>query len=270
MTTNGAPNGTHPDPAALMGTFDFEKWRRLTELAIAEGEKRLAQAREAIAEARDAVEKRERELDVLRRALSLEVLPHVPHVPHALDGAAVVSPLPPPPTPSGGAGPAVLVPAGLPPPPEIGRAVRDGKGTGYRAGMYLLEVIRLRGDGTLSYRQAVLACNTWSAKTVQDGLTRLVRDGLVERYDKGAYRLTEAGCDLCADGPVPAVLLPLSDPGREEAEEKFSAREPRPVAPWAQELVQREEGPDPEAAAKARASRRMLPVEAPEDALARR
>lgn len=246
MTTNGTPKP--PDDAlGLVGHFHIDKWRKLTELAVQEGEKRLAQALEAINEAQDAVLQRQRELDVLRRALTLEVQPAPSPAPIVANGLSVHPPAPTP-APVRDAvlaltrSPDEAEVVALPPPPEIGKTVRDGNGNGYRAGMYLMEVIRLRGDGTLSRAQAILACSGWKIGTVQDGLHRLLRDGLLERYGKGLYRLTQAGRDLCADGPVPAVLLPLSDPGREEGKPEHPAPEFRPAAEWVRERVTREYG----------------------------
>src|SRR5215217_6843145 len=72
-------NGAHPDPQALGLSFDYARWRKLTELAVVEGEKRLVDTHQAIRDAQQAVLLREQELDVLRRALAL-----TPTAPQAL------------------------------------------------------------------------------------------------------------------------------------------------------------------------------------------
>lgn len=172
-------NGAHPDPAALVGTFDYDKWRRLTDLALAEGRTRLARAEEAFAEARAALDARRAELDVLERALSLRPEP--------------------------------------PPKEALWRGTRPGSGVGARAGVFLLECFTQRyaasGDATFTTRLAQLAAKGWPKKTVQDGLTRLFVDGMIERTGLGRYTLTELGR---TQPPAPAGALPLLPPREPE------------------------------------------------------
>ena len=178
-----SPNGTRPDPAGLVGTFDFQKWRRLTAAALEEGERRYATARAHFDEAAQALNQRLAELDVLRRALELEPITR------RVVGA---------PTPLGkGARPVT---------PEEGQ----GQGPGFRASKYILEVARMRfqqsGTDTFSARTVTLACRGWPETTIAGGLRRLLKDGLVVRTSRGQYQLTEDGRRA---PPTPARLLPL-------------------------------------------------------------
>jgi hypothetical protein len=185
VVVNGtAGNGAPPDPQALGLSFDYARWRKLTELAVAEGEKRLADTHQAIRDAQAAVLLREQELDVLRRALAL--------APRAA-----------------GAAPAPKRPRALPAP-----RVEPWSGIGGRAAAYLLELVRVSGRDGLTRAQAVLACKGWGDGTIGDGFKRLLTDGYLERVERGVYRLTEAGR---AAPPVPPGTLPLTEPVREEA-----------------------------------------------------
>ena len=175
-------NGVHPpqDPRRVIDRFDFAAWRRMTELALAEGERRYAAAEDHLAEAQSALRQRLAELDVLRRALQLEPLVHR---------------------------------LGRPTPLGKGTRLDDGEGPGYRASRYLLEVAMTRfrqsGVATFSTRIAVLACKGWPETTVSGGLRRLVKDGLVERTGRGQYLLTELGQ---RQPPARASELPLMAP----------------------------------------------------------
>ena len=100
----------------------------------------------------------------------------------------------------------------LPPPPEIRQGQRTGMGVGYRASLYLLEVAQASKTGELTRRQAELACKGWGPGTIRDGLKRLADDGLVERPERGVYRLTEAGRNA---PPAPPGMLPLKEPEEE-------------------------------------------------------
>ena len=150
MSTNGA----HPDPAGVVGTFDYSKWRRLTELAVQEGEKRLQQAKDAIGEAQAAVAQRERELAILRRALRLQVERPLPGTRSARPGVTRA---------------AVFI-------------------------LEVLTVrFRSSGEAAFSTKTVRLACKGWARTTWESGLRALLADGLVERTGYAEYVLTEAG-----------------------------------------------------------------------------
>ena len=162
------------------GALDFERWRKITELALEVTERHLLADRKTLREAGAAVAAGELRVRVLRKALSL-----IPD-----DDA--------------------------PPLPELPRrGVRTGGGPGRAAGTYLLGVLQQTQDGELTPRRARLACQGWSEGTVQDGLERLLRDGLVERPERGVYRLTDAGRNA---PPAPPGMLPLQEPEEEAAE----------------------------------------------------
>jgi DNA-binding HxlR family transcriptional regulator len=179
-------NGVHPppDPRRLVDRFDFAAWRRMTELALAEGERRYGEAQDHLEAAQSALRQRLAELDVLRRALQLEPLVHR---------------------------------LGRPTPLGKGTRLDDGEGPGYRASRYLLEValtrFRQSGVATFSTRIAVLACRGWPETTVSGGLRRLVKDGFVVRTGRGQYLLTELGQ---RQPPAAAGDLPLMVPREPE------------------------------------------------------
>ena len=229
MTTTTTTNGVlHHDAPALEGLehslgdlpFDLGRWRKLTALALAEGEKRRGRVQagisEAVAEAEAALARLDGELDVLRRALALE-----PLHPQEQRSPAENTPAPePPPTEPLPVAPWVQAlvereEAPLPPPPEIKVGTRTGMGVGYRASLYLLEVAQASNAGGLTRRQAELATRGWGTATLRDGLKRLVDDGLLERIERGVYRLTDAGRNA---PPAPPGMLPLKEPQEEAAE----------------------------------------------------
>ena len=162
MTTDGRMRGAlELYPAGSEG-LDYAHWRKLTELGLAEAERRATEAREAIEAARRALAAREQEVRVLRRVL--DVAP-------------------------GGTG----TPAGRPAPPPPAKGTRTGEGPGGRAAAFLLEVARHRPDHALTPKVAQRSCPGWPEGTVHDGLERLVADGLAEHPERGVYRLTARG-----------------------------------------------------------------------------
>jgi hypothetical protein len=183
-------NGHAPGLEGVVGTFDFQKWRRLTERALEEGERRYAAARAHLEEAEWALAQRLAELDVLRRALELEPITR----------RAVGAPAP-------------LGKGARPTTPEEGQ----GQGPGFRASVYILETVvqryRHSGVATFSARTVTLACRGWPETTIAGGLRRLRKDGLVVRTSRGQYELTEAGKQA---PPAPARLLPLMAPRERE------------------------------------------------------
>ena len=229
MTTNGvlldspALEGLEQSLGGL--AFDLGRWRKLTELALAEGEKRRERVRqgisEAVAEAEGALRRLDADLDVLRRALALVPIDFQPVA------QPQSSPAENPPAPEPAPGPVApwvqaLVDreegkdapvSALGPPPEIRQGQRTGMGVGYRASLYLLEVAQANTTGELTRRQAELACNGWGPGTIRDGLKRLTDDGLVERPERGLYRLTDAGRNAPS---APPGMLPLREPKEEE------------------------------------------------------
>jgi hypothetical protein len=151
MTTNG----THPDPAGLIGHPDFfVRWRRVTELALQEGEKRLQQAKEAIGAAQAAVAQRERELAILRRALRLQAERPLPGT----------------------------------------RSARPGVNRAAVFILEVLTV-RFRSSGEAGFTTHIVgvACQRFARTTWESGLRQLLADGLVERVGLGRYVLTELG-----------------------------------------------------------------------------
>lgn len=177
----GTSNGSTPDPRALVSTFDYAQWRKLTEAALAEGERRYAEAEGHLDAAREQLTARLAELDVLRRALALQ--PQTP-------------------------GPKPLGP---------GTRLADGQGPGYRAAVYILEVLgqryRTSGEVGFSTRVVTLACKGWPETTTHGGLRRLVTEGLVARAGRGRYVLTARGQEAPPAGPG---TLPLLPPGATE------------------------------------------------------
>jgi hypothetical protein len=210
MTGNGTVRAHGPPADAVTDRFDFQQWYALTEKAIAECERRLALAQDTARAAAAAVEAHQRELVVLRRALT---------------GS--------PERPSSGlreTPPHLLSEAGRP--PTILRGVRTGKGPGSQSAAYLLEVARVRvhvkaekrqgsnghatvdlaldGGEALTPETIALSCKGWARSTVRDGLRRLVDDGQLERTSPGTFRLTEAGlaAGLVRDAPLPLLEPP--------------------------------------------------------------
>jgi hypothetical protein len=212
-TMNGSTNGT-PAPlaaaatpaaptaprAAPTGAFNLGEWRSVTERALRLVLEQHAHARRERARWAREAQHREREADLLRRALSLELPPER---------------------------------AAVPSPPEMHKGIRAaGGGVGARAGGYLLEVARVRtrcaaelrqpgagrsarvdvvADGAHALTGEVidLACKGWASTTISRGLFRLVEDGYLTKVGPGRYALTQAGLDA----PPAPFGLALTDPG---------------------------------------------------------
>jgi len=203
--------------AAPTGPFDYRSWRSITERALATVREQRAQLQPELERLGAQAARLEGEIAFLERAL-------------ALDAAAPESPVP-----------ALALPAGaflnpedpsLPPPPPMKKGSRSGAGVGGRAGMYLLEVARIRTrvqaehrtgrphgapidlalDGThaLTHEVIRLACKGWASSTITVGLRRLVADGYLRQTSPGVYALTEFGL---AAAPRSDARLPLHDPG---------------------------------------------------------
>ena len=225
-------NGAYRPPAAPpvrgealpAGNFDYRAWRGITERALAtvrEQHAQVSQARRRVQREGDRLSEQasrlEREIAFLERALALDAAAPEPSVPVlALPAGAVLEPEARP----------------LPPPPSMKKGSRSGVGVGGRAGMYLLEVARIRtqvqaeqrtgrphgapvdlaqdGAGALTHDVIRLACKGWASSTITVGLRRLVADGYLTRTSPGVYALTEYGL---AAGPRSAARLPLADPG---------------------------------------------------------
>jgi hypothetical protein len=214
-TTPAAPTTPRPVPA---GAFNLGEWRSVTERALRLVLEQHAHARRERARWAREAQHREREADLLRRALSLELPPERAAEPGG--GADARPPVP-------------LLPLGVPSPPEMHKGIRAaGGGVGARAGGYLLEVARVRtrcaaelrqpgagrnarvdvvADGAHALTAEVidLACKGWASTTISRGLFRLVEDGYLTKVGPGRYALTQAGLDA----PPAPFGLALTDPG---------------------------------------------------------
>lgn len=192
---NGTANGA-AGPAELerlSGKFDFARAARLLALAVDEGERRLADARTVADQAAAVIRQQEDELRRLRRALA--VLREAPALADPGPGRAS----------AGG---------------RLGRGSRVGGGVGQRAGTFILnaalERYRVSGDAGFTTGTMRVALKPFPGRTVQDGLTRLVQDGFVQRLRPGCYELTPEGLaqppaatrDLLLPRPEPAEATP--------------------------------------------------------------
>jgi hypothetical protein len=226
-----APAGRAGAPPA--GAFDYRQWRAITERALATVRAQHAQVSQELRRVQRDVERLgeqaarlDGEIAFLERALALDAA--APDSPTAApSGPAPALPGGAPRTPE-----ALPLPLPLPLPPPMKKGSRSGVGVGGRAGMYLLEVARIRtqvqaeqrtgrphgapvdlaqdGAGALTHAVIRLACKGWASSTITVGLRRLVADGYLTRTSPGVYALTEYGV---AAGPRSDARLPLTDPG---------------------------------------------------------
>lgn len=185
MLTNGPMNGALPALDALREEPDVDEEIAWLQTKLAQREARQREIHNFLLVAQQQLRKTELEVVRLQRALAT-----------LLEG-------PPP---------AISLPDGPLRPLGQGSHPHPGMGPGYRAGRYLLEVLQQRPDGMFTVKEAHLACKGWRETTINDGLRRLVTDGLVERPQRGHYRLTDKGRQ---EGP--ADTLPLQEP--EEVQE---------------------------------------------------
>jgi len=134
--------------------FDFKQWRTLTEEAIAEGERQIADAEQAVKDATAMIARRKGEVKLLRKALG------------------IVAPAPP------------ASPAARSSPTEP--SARD------RAAAQLLEAARRAGPGVLSWGEARAMAGDRSGSTVSAALQLLVDRGDVVKDGPGKYRLASS------------------------------------------------------------------------------
>src|SRR5215831_9380002 len=132
--------------------FDFKQWRTLTEEAIAEGERQIADAEQAVKDATAMIARRKGELKVLRKALGV-----------------------------------VPVPAAAPRPPARGEPTAPE-----RAAAQLLEAAKRAGPGVLSWGEARTMLNGGSGQTLSAALKLLVDRGDVIKDGPGKYRLASS------------------------------------------------------------------------------
>jgi hypothetical protein len=187
--TAGAP----PPPGGLAGAPSFAQLRRLVVLGIGELQRQVADARTVAAQAAEVIRQREDELRRLRRVLAYleEEAPEVPAGARAPSHGPATGPL--------------------------GRGSRVGGGIGGRASVFILnaalERYRVSGMTTFTTGTMRVALKPFPGRTVQDGLTRLLQDGLVQRTRPGCYELTPAGL-----AQPPAATRDLLLPRPETAE----------------------------------------------------